>query len=121
MDGKYGRLFTEDDVLAFVFLCCGEQPETSRDRLRLCRTKFPADEPLFLLRGQDQIARGTVDSYASECERLAEGKPHLRSHAKGARAAADAMYAFSENHPERVKLPGDPPGPPKPHGHRPVA
>lgn len=54
--------------------------------------KIPADEPVFLLRGQDPAAADTVRFWASRVELLAEqaGKP-VPEIAKVARDHADLM------------------------------
>lgn len=44
-DSKYGRLFTETDMVAFAFLLSGIEPERIKARLAEAETYFPADEP----------------------------------------------------------------------------
>jgi hypothetical protein len=77
-DGKYGRLFTEADVIALVNAAEGERPDEALDLSVVMERaagdgwtpRFPADEPLFLLRGQDLAAVITVWTYAAEATRL---------------------------------------------------
>lgn len=104
-DLKYGRLFTEEDVVAFTFLSSGEEPELIRDRLQECKTTFPADEPLFLLRGQDECAPDAIADgpicYEDACQLAGASTEHRNS----VKRAASEMRVWQDAHPDRVKLP----------------
>jgi hypothetical protein len=61
-DAKYGRLFTEADVRKLAARWLGNRAmgpdimvETLDDLERTGELTFPADEPLFLLRGSDGL------------------------------------------------------------------
>lgn len=117
-DLKYGRLFTEDDVVAIVrevLVVHGLNPMGARhyaaEGLRKIEqaTRFPADEPLFLLRGQDIAApRAIADGCDGEADYLAcarsadAGHEHLTA----IEHAADEMRAWQRANPDRVKVPG---------------
>lgn len=62
---------------------------------------FPADEPLFLLRGQDQLALNAVWHYYETLRKW----PGMAEYANQAYAAWLQMAEWQKAHPERVKLP----------------
>ena len=81
-DGKYGEVYTEDEVVAvvqmavdgvFEMLAEGDDEEQIRERYsegnirEVARTEvervFKPGEPLFILRGQDRRALGAVRWY----------------------------------------------------------
>jgi hypothetical protein len=103
-DSKYGRLYTHDDVMRITRLLLikpsmGGQPTTKRAIARLDATnklRFPADEPLFLLRGQDVRAAGAVRAYQ-------EGCPAAMKAAVGATLQAFKEFALADS--DRVKEP----------------
>lgn len=73
-DSKYGRLYPERavalarEVLQRVVDADKRTVFAGRAALALGKLDslgFPPDEPLFLLRGQDALAAGAVDQYAS--------------------------------------------------------
>lgn len=104
-DLKYGRLFTEEDVVAFTFLSSGEEPELIRDRLQGCQTTFPDDEPLFLMRGKDKCAPGAIAGgpicYEDACQSEGASEEHLDS----VRQAANEMREWQAANRDRVKIP----------------
>lgn len=114
-DKKYGRLFTEEDVINLMVAASGSSsfdptPEEMRELLDLydgqADTKdtaltFPADEPLFLLRGKDRVAPNTIHYYAQGCEAFAAGEGHVRA----AEEAGDVMIAWQAENEDRIKVP----------------
>ncbi len=60
------------------------------DRIQDPEQKIPADEPVFLLRGQDQHAAQTVRFWANEAEAAGAEAAIV----KAAREQADAMDAW---------------------------
>lgn len=123
MDAKYGRLFTETDMCAIVsgvLSAHGLNPETARhDAAGALRamdqsTTFPADEPLFLLRGQDEAAPNAIAA-PTEAEQEYGGIGDYCSGAMVAGAedeylatvfvAARAMREWQAANPDRVKVP----------------
>lgn len=119
------RLFTERDVLMLMKVAHDEGWRTgangggafyrASDGLREFEEKppryvapltFPADEPLFLLRGQDSaapaaIAGGSNIDYAQAC--LNAGAPG--SYLRAVWVAAAAMRDWQSEHSGRVKVP----------------
>ncbi len=75
-DNKYGRLYPERAVASLRNMAEGERDALRKggnlagasmwtDVLDLLESEgFPPDEPLFLLRGQDELAPDTVRFYA---------------------------------------------------------
>lgn len=74
IDGKYGRITTE-------------------------RGDFYPEEPVFLLRAQDPLAPGAIESYAILCE-MEDCDP---GHVAAVREAAARMEEWQEANPELVK------------------
>lgn len=122
-ESKYGRLYTAQDVMmiasefgnrvadvAVRAHMTGEP--TSRDELRrmLERTlrspenerlaTFPAGEPLFVLRAQDEHAMKTLGCYYSL---LGDASPD--EHLTGVAMAMRAFAEWQSEHPDRVKDP----------------
>lgn len=117
-DPKYGRLFTERDVgvlLAAAYEhgvgvgldvatgASGAPPlttamfeETSEQRLT-----FPADEPLFLLRGQDAASEGAIAHYIYECDDL-DARP---SYIKRVENDLAEWISWQRQHSQLVKVP----------------
>lgn len=61
----------------------------------------PDDEPVFILRGQDQLTPAAIHEYADLCRAAgADG-----AHVAGVRSAADAIGRWQREHADRVKLP----------------
>lgn len=120
-DTKYGRLFTEADVLAIVdeALMAGrdgfddlDAPPGERMLLILealieraeadkAPMRFPADEPLFLLRGQDGAALYAVGCYGAISWTMGAGV----AHAAAVNLAARQIGEWQEANPGRVKIP----------------
>lgn len=61
-DRKYGRIFTEADVY-HMFFTIGIGQEEASSIIDDTKTKFPPDEPVFVLRGQDRRALGAIHFY----------------------------------------------------------
>jgi hypothetical protein len=98
MDPKYGRIFTEADVKAIL----GESvsDESLESLVSRIDTRF-GDEPLFVIRAQDNLALVTIDDYASNCEDSGCDPSHL-SNIMNARQAVDD---WQQSNPDKVKLP----------------
>jgi len=102
-DLKYGRLFTEKDVLAIAKRINPDmEPEKVREMIDTYQSHFPKSEPLFVIRGKDELGLGAVRNY--------------RTLATGTLKDADAFIAkvddvvrrfqeFRNNHPTRLKQP----------------
>jgi hypothetical protein len=74
------------------------------DLLLRARRALPADEPLFLLRGQDRLAGNGVTAYLVGCaEKL--GTEEMNAHTKAVADALTAFYEWQRDHPDRLKLP----------------
>lgn len=118
MEGKYGRLFTIEDVQQILNWGRLEgSPESAMgivadidERESLRPLTFPADEPLFLLRGQDKAASLAIAStqphatgvdYAQASLNVGASQDHLSAAWK----AAAEMRDWQEANPERVKVP----------------
>lgn len=107
-DGKYGRLFTEDDVIAFAHEMTQENAGMDRgmseDRVRSelaeFEGKFPKDEPLFLLRGKDKVAAETIEEYRFLSRENGSPDEQVLSVIK----AKDAFAEFARENPERMKV-----------------
>lgn len=108
-DTKYGRLYTEEDVAKIVCSITGmiSAPEAVADHIALidefpwAQLTFPADEPLFLLRGQDKAATTGVDAYLRECSLMGASLAHTVA----IEHAYNTMMEFVARHPDRVKVP----------------
>jgi hypothetical protein len=104
MEGKYGRLFTEDDLRLILRreLACGEAViDRMIQEAERIGTKFPADEPVFVLRGRDLAARVAVEDYGATARNLGAPTAHVGDVAR----AAAAFRRFSIEHPDRMKVP----------------
>lgn len=64
--------------------------------------EIPEDEPLFLLRGRDELARQTLVEYFKAAIDAGCNELHL----EGTRRALAKFNSFALNHPERMKQPG---------------
>ncbi len=62
---------------------------------------IPDDEPVFVLRAQDQAMVATLDAYLSMCSGLGSPQRHLN----GIQEAREKVRAWQEEHPDRVKVP----------------
>lgn len=117
---KYGRLFTEEDAFQLVWEALGgSMAGVTHDRARgsfaralreldACDREygltFPADEPLFLLRGQDKAVLDALiggQDYEDACVDAGASREHLAA----VQAAADEITAWQRAHPDRVKVP----------------
>lgn len=121
MEEKYGRLFTEADMRRIVghagHLYMGDTPseesvtetmgvvldylDGKQDPKPEVPLTFPADEPLFLLRGQDAASPATIGFYTEECDRLRAPAEHQRA----AEHAGGRLLAWQAANPDRVKIP----------------
>jgi hypothetical protein len=109
MDSKYGRLFTEEDVVKFAQQAlrdnAGMDRAPSEDRIRADLSdftgKFPVDEPLFLLRGQDKYATDAVDEYLFSVKQGNAPEEFIGQ----VEQARGSFYDFESAHRDRMKLP----------------
>lgn len=116
MDGKYGRLFTEQDVRKIVrYATISAQtmsPELSSEQVMNdvlddkisddFNLTFPKDEPLFLLRAKDKRSLGAVRHYHDLCDRsVGVGVDHL----DGVEKSVRQFEEFRADNPDRMKDP----------------
>jgi hypothetical protein len=109
-DNKYGRLYTEADVRMLMRAAVAEtsgivwgsaDAAEAIERLeKLWNPTFPSDEPLFVLRAQDRLARAAILKYWDSTPAYINGKRD-----QGLRAATDAFEAFATKNLERMKDP----------------
>lgn len=120
-DPKYGRIYTEADVAAMIdWLTAGALESTPeevvQEAARQVTLRFPDDEPLFVLRGQDRFALDTLDAYAARCAEntraaadpsgyVIEGEPVQDAHMQAVGRTTMAFRHFQNNHPDRIKTP----------------
>ncbi len=109
-DAKYGRLFTEADLIWMIEaayrrgLAEGKGEPDPYDGARigdLHVTQFPEDEPLFLLRGQDKAAPGTIACYLPESRDAGASEEHIAA----AHEAYKVMETWQAANRDRVKVP----------------
>jgi hypothetical protein len=121
-ESKYGALYTEEDVAMMVALATRADDPGDVDVAALRRIiegegyelRFPADEPLFLLRGQDKAAPGAIAAgpfipqeyggggdYYSNAQVAGADDEHLAAITKAERT----MREWQHEHPDRVKVP----------------
>lgn len=107
-DGKYGRLFTEEDVRNIaVNASSGDVTDSDIDTAiesldAKGELKFPADEPLMLFRAQDRLAIGAVRAY----ETLCLASKHVPEDQKNLVGSTYRQFdAFRAHSPERIKYP----------------
>lgn len=118
-DSKYGRLFTEADVKLLMDWAhsLGQAdwpvPDDAIEAYErvdgrsgpfaaLAATlTFPADEPLFLLRGQDALASPAIHAYYT----LVGDSGCSQEHYKAAVEAQFAVAEWQAANPDRVKVP----------------
>lgn len=120
-EGKYGRLYAERDVLMLLKLAHEKGWKTrgsggglgfsSRDFLEeveadppshLAPLTFPADEPVFVLRAQDEQAIEGLEGYQQACDVAGDVST---AHCEGVRQAWHAFTDWQHEHPERVGAP----------------
>lgn len=108
-DSKYGRIFTEQDVLDFVQSTLqayfGENAridhEAVKGRLAQFEGRFPQDEPIFVLRGQDRKALAGIRAYNLACTPETSPMEHLEAITN----AIDLFERFRIDNPDRMKHP----------------
>ncbi len=103
MDSKYGRIFTEEDVKAIVELAV-EQEVSSVDEAETLMDdfdgRFPADEPIFVLRARDKRALAAVRQYR---ENQSPRAPV--NHIEGLDKAVREFEKFRVQHADQMKEP----------------
>lgn len=106
-DSKYGRLFTEEDAQAIIRAAMAPDNQESEfsevlDQLDEAGIlKFPEDEPLFVLRGQDQLAPQAVHNYSSICAANAVDPEQQAA----VHTALANFKVWQRDNPNSVKLP----------------
>lgn len=110
-DTKYGRIFSEEDVKSIVEYALEHGFETEEETetfLSDYEGKSPSDEPVFVLRGQDNFAVATLERYVELCRSGNPGIPQVISSAEHQNEAIRALEGFREfqrDNAERVKVP----------------
>lgn len=107
MHGKYGRVFTEADVRALLH--CAHAGSTDLVALSAAAAEkgkpmtFPADEPVFVLRAQDEVAMAGLMGYDEGLFSLDvhPDEPHRR----GVGEMIRAFEEFERAHPDRMGRP----------------
>jgi antirestriction protein len=104
-EGKYGRIFTLDDALTLMKEAVAQGVSADDDFRRVITDcegslKFPADEPVFLLRGQDASAPDAIEAYAENCAQRDADEAHV----KAAEDWAHDMNEWQRDNPQRVKV-----------------
>lgn len=122
---KYGRLFTEADVQALVARFaheCGvygtQGPEVLKRLLdEGFSTTFPADEPVFVLRGKDGATPAALYGYVDYLKHVLNGATFaefehgsfhpgaLKRHMQSAEEFNVELSAWQRANPDRVKVP----------------
>lgn len=126
---KYGRLYTDRDVERIISEALIRQHtqnqvsklDTVLEHIDAAELTFPADEPLFLLRGQDVAAPGAIEpdgpgdedlSYYERAYRARYAAGLLEAHGEhddphllAIKAAAQEMREWQAANPDRVKAP----------------
>jgi predicted transcriptional regulator len=105
-NGKYGRLFTEADVVNLMDKAWEEgrgegDEESLAEILETTETTIPRDEPWFVIRGKDQLAPTVVRDYATRAEFERCDEDFVRQ----VNEAADHIEQWQEEHPDRTKVP----------------
>lgn len=101
-DNKYGRIFTEQDV---VEILSHANPDISLgeilENVDPGDLKFPADEPLFLIRAQDQLAPQAVTNYLSMSQANGVNSDQQELVAR----TVNDIKSFQRDNAGKVKLP----------------
>lgn len=119
-DNKYGRIFTEEDVKQFIGMAfvAGEEAENDSptsagggehgcdvDALFEAfdgeEFRFPEDEPMFVMRGQDRLALGTLRKY----QELAEAHECDQDHLNTIEQTLRQFEHFRVSNPDKIKKP----------------
>lgn len=102
VDSKYGRMFSELEVLAVLRQALGRHyPEHDlRAMIDSMPTKIPRDEPFFLLRGQDASTPDTIMAYADNCAERGASDEHIEA----ARDASTFINDWQLDNLSRVKV-----------------
>ena len=105
-DGKYGRIFTEEnvkDICSNLLVDVGVEPhnELINTNVDGFRGKFPYGEPVFVVRAQDVVAPQIVKQYAAEA--FLHGASE--SFRKKVENAVSEFEQWQSENDERVKIP----------------
>lgn len=103
MDTKYGRIYTDADIRKLGEKLLGDRamgPDILAEALADLEPELtiPADEPTFLMRGQDELARDRIEDYLY-AQRL------VPSTYESVRSTLEAFDRFSGEHADRMKVP----------------
>lgn len=110
MDNKYGYLFTADDMIAFALIVAQSEidvsvePDAIDELLDNFEGRFPKEEPLFLVRGQDRRALNCVRNYRTMITYSGSTEPDPKL-AKGLDAVVAQFEDFREAYPDRMNDP----------------
>lgn len=107
-DSKYGRIFTQDDMLNFAHHVGSELAGVDRGysmdqligMLDDFTGKFPPDEPLFVLRARDKRALGAVRFYRDHQSQQAPS-----NHLDGVDKAYRQFRVFADENPDLMREP----------------
>lgn len=114
MDSKYGRIFTQDDVVNIVFRAFDIDNDNDgfdlddiiriieKDEKLIEQRTFPDDEPLFILRAKDQLAYSAIEQYQIVCD---EDGDVDEGHRAGIDEARKRFVEFRNENPDRMKIP----------------
>lgn len=104
-DGKYGRIFTQDDVCEIVRFMrpdgfdAGSVEAAIEELDSDGSATFPPEEPIFTLRAKDRCALGTVRYYGDLIVRSPE------EHKDSVERAVRTFEQFRADHGDRMKDP----------------
>lgn len=111
MDNKYGQLYTAQDLanIAAVLLHGVVPPENLQESIqeavthvaRSSKLHFPVDEPLFLLRAQDQAAPAAIHGYLDAAKFNGAAPAHQDSITR----SAIEFVQWQAANPNKVKIP----------------
>lgn len=104
-DSKYGKIFTEEDVLALLDELGFGNIQAER-YVKTASTHFPDHEPLFIFRGRDKRALGAIMHYRGTCSVAeAEGKVPTQ-HVDAIDEAVSHFDRFRLEYPDELTEPG---------------
>lgn len=115
MQSRYGRIFTEMDMIDFAHKMTQDNAGMDRGMAesRICNelagytSTFPEEEPVFVIRAKDALALAAVRNYRTHAERIIR----IRKAAGGAvflrmlDEAVDAFDKFRTQYHDRMAIP----------------
>lgn len=106
-DRKYGRIFTEEDVLRILWYSQNNPDRAMEPTTVIAKMdedganfKFPVEEPTFTLRARDRRAAGAIHHYRDHQSPRAP-----LNHLDGIDRAEQDFLLFRRNFPELLKDP----------------